>query len=282
VTPKLEASAKASAKLKAPDVTRARSRTWRALLSPLVEFAGRKGEEQRHKRRLQRLQYELEEAALREIIFRARQRLSKDVAVIKPVPMKFIVPFLEQASLEEPDSTLVDLWANLLVSASEDFNPHYTHFTSIISRLSGAQGQILKELTGTESSNTLQIAVDDMEDYYSSHAIEEHFSCELKKADVSDDDSLCEFVQKFFYLAGLEVVHVSAENNNTKECFDIIIEYSRYEDTKGLDYSILEAVGLARMVQTKFFDVEKWSVRLIYYYMTNLGLEFAKACKIVT
>jgi hypothetical protein len=78
------------------------------------------------------------------------------------------------------------------------------------------------------------------------------------------------------------VAHVSAENNNTKEYFDIIIEYSRYEDAKGLDYSILEAMGLARMVQTKFFDVEKWSVRLVYYYMTNLGLEFAKGCKIVT
>jgi hypothetical protein len=125
--PKLEASAKASAKLKAeysrkrtitvvepPDVTRAKSRTLLTLLSPLVEFAGRKGEEQRHKRRLQRLQYQLEEAALKEIIFRARQRLSRDVAVIKPVPMKFIVPFLEQASLEDPDSILVDLWANLL------------------------------------------------------------------------------------------------------------------------------------------------------------------------
>jgi hypothetical protein len=261
------------------DVTRSK---WRAVLdffSPLVKRRAIKGEELDFELRLLRLQHR---ETLRVIAERYKERRSTKLAVLSPVPLKFMAPFLEQASLEEPDSTLVDLWTNLLVSASEDFNPHYTHFISIISRLSGAQGQILKELTGTKSWNALQMAVDSMEDDYSSHAIEEHFSWELKKADVSDYDSLCEFVQRFFYLAGLEVVHVSVENNNTKEYIDVIIEYSRYEDTKGLDYSILEAAGLARMVQTKFFDVEKWSVRLVYYYMTNLGLEFAKACKIVT
>jgi hypothetical protein len=56
----------------------------------------------------------------------------------------------------------------------------------------------------------------------------------------------------------------------------------RYEDHKFVDYSILEAVGLVRRVKTDFIHIEKWSVKLVYHCVTNLGFEFAAACKIVT
>jgi hypothetical protein len=93
VVSKLEASAKASAEAKIEysrkrtitevvpaDVTRAKSRTWRTLLSPLVGYAGRKGDEQ------QRLQQELREETLKEIIFRARATVIKGLGGYKSGP----------------------------------------------------------------------------------------------------------------------------------------------------------------------------------------------------
>ena len=149
VVPKIEAVAKATAEAKVQyshktnvsvvvpeDVIRANASAWLDLISPMTQWAGLKGDALRHKRELLRIQ---QEEALAEIALRARQRLSKELGTLSPVPIKFMVPFLEQASLEE-DSTLVDLWANLLTSAAEEFDPHYIHSIGIISRLSPHSG----------------------------------------------------------------------------------------------------------------------------------------------
>ena len=46
---------------------------------------------------------------------------------------KFIVNYLEKALLEDKDDELVELWANLLISAAENYNPLQIHFVSVIS-----------------------------------------------------------------------------------------------------------------------------------------------------
>jgi len=35
-------------------------------------------------------------------------------------------------------------------------------------------------------------------------------------------------------------------------------------------------------LQTNVLDIDNWSVKLVYYRVTNLGFAFATACKIVT
>jgi hypothetical protein len=72
------------------------------------------------------------------------------------IPIKFMVPFLDQASLEDPNSILVDLWANLLASASENFNSQFLHFINIISHISSEQGVIFREITDAQDLNRLE------------------------------------------------------------------------------------------------------------------------------
>jgi hypothetical protein len=69
----------------------------------------------------------------------ARKRTPK--GLVKPVPNKFLVPFLEQASLEDPDSEIIELWTNLFVSAAEQFSSYHVHFVSVIGRLTASQGE---------------------------------------------------------------------------------------------------------------------------------------------
>jgi hypothetical protein len=78
------------------------------------------------------------------------------------------------------------------------------------------------------------------------------------------------------------VVHASFENLETKEYFEIATgDYSNYRDEDEVDYSILEAVGLIRRVDTDFFDVGDWALSVIYYHLTELGYYFCTACRIV-
>src|ERR1700730_14555865 len=113
-TAKIEAVAKASYVRKRtttevipPDVTRAKSSAWLDLISPITEWAGLKGDALRFQRTQLRLQ---REDVLAEIVSRARGKIENIEQINKPIPNKFLVPFLEQASLENPASSLIDMW----------------------------------------------------------------------------------------------------------------------------------------------------------------------------
>jgi hypothetical protein len=151
---------------------------------------------------------------------RYRQRRSKELAIVNPLPLKFMARFPEEASLEDPDSILVDLWTNLLVSASEDFNPHHTHFISIISRLAPSQGEALKETIGTESLEALEGMVEKMDWTFGSHAVERGLKADAARCveanEIVDDGSFNEWIERYFDVVGVEMVHAACENTATE------------------------------------------------------------------
>jgi hypothetical protein len=254
------------------DVTRANAGAWLDLISPITQWAGLRDDALRHKWELLRIQ---QEETLAEIALRAWQRLSKELATLTPVPMKFLVPFLEQGSLEEADSTLVDLWANLLTSAAEEFDPHHIHFVGIISRLSPSQAEVLKEIIGTESAQELHHSIDVTEWNYASDHIPEYLEGALTNAKAVDEHSFPKLLPGFFDRTGFKLVF--ADFRHAERYY-----HRRYESSTFVDYSILEAMGLVRRLQTNVFDIDNWSVKLVYHRVTNLGFAFATACKIVT
>jgi hypothetical protein len=83
------------------DVTRAKNNAWLTILSPITQWAGLIGDKLVHKRELLRTQ---QEETLTAIMLRAAPKLALLKTPIQPVPVKFLVPLLEYASLDEPDS----------------------------------------------------------------------------------------------------------------------------------------------------------------------------------
>jgi Abortive infection alpha len=285
-TAKIEAVAKASyvrkrttAEVIPPDVTRAKSSAWLDLISPITEWAGLKGDALRFQRTQLRLQ---REDVLADIVIRARDKIENIKQIDKPIPNKFLVPFLEQASLESSDSSLIDMWSSLLASAAENFSSHHTHFVSIISQLSPKQGDLLKLLVGTESAVALESAMDSVRAVFQSHEIRREIGQQIQKSGGTDDD-FSKTIETFFNAIGISVVHVSAENLLTKSYYEMSLDlqYFVYRDEDEVDYSILEAVGLIRRVETGFFDAGNYNVSVIYYHLTDLGFYFCKACGIV-
>jgi len=116
---KFEVSAKAQAnfELKAEIPKESTGRLVDALTDIIRPFAETRG----LKADILRLQ---REEVLIEIAKKARQRALEENLQLHSVPNKFLVPFLEKASIEEIDSQLTDQWANLLLSASESVRKH--------------------------------------------------------------------------------------------------------------------------------------------------------------
>lgn len=261
-----------------PDVTRAKARAWLDLVSPLTEWAGLKGDQLRLKRDQLRLQ---REDILAEIISRARERIGSLEKVDKPIPNKFIVPFLEHASLEGQDSSLIDMWANLLASAAQNFSSYHTHFVSIISQLSAKQGEILKSIIGTESAYECELARDNIISHFQGRHIRQLVEHTASELNTQTDKVFFIAIERLFDQAGIEVVRISIENRETRDYFDITPEYQVYTDDDEVDYSILEAVGLIRYVDTEFFDAKIWAISVAYYHLTDLGFHFSLACGLV-
>lgn len=87
------------------------------------------------------------EEVLIEIARKAHHRLEIDNPPINPLPNKFLVPFLEKASLEELDSVLIDRWADLLASCSADPQSAHPRFVQILSELGADDAQLLNRIT---------------------------------------------------------------------------------------------------------------------------------------
>jgi hypothetical protein len=95
------------------------------LFSPATEFLGALGD----KIRIYRTN-----AALR-ALEAAQSTASKAGLKLSGPPLKFLVPFLEKASLEDEDSELSEIWGNLLVSAATEYDEQLLVCSDVLSQI---------------------------------------------------------------------------------------------------------------------------------------------------
>jgi len=271
------------------EVTRAKAGAWLDLISPLTQWAGRLGDRQRRKRFLEGVIYD--EVVIDQIVDKATERLRPPKSgIIQPIPAKFVLSFLEQASREEPGSPLVDKWANLLASASEEFDAQYIHFVSILARLSSEQALLFQSMIDRAGSlNALRHALDDGYWYRGTQGVTGAIALELMKHPYVEKDgergaaAYAQFIRAAleitFDTPALAFVYGSfiIEELN----YNFIPSYTTYRGDQEVGYSILEAIGILRRVETGLFEVGDVSFAATYYHLTPLGFHLAKSCKML-
>lgn len=290
VSPKISATAKLGAEAKLlvenkkittevvpEDVSRAKASAWLDLVSPLTEWAGLKGDELKAKRNLLRVH---QEVTLTEILIDARQRISKRGTLGQDVPLKFMVPFLERASIESDEKELKNLWSSLLASAFVDYKPEYIHFCSIISQMSTSQAEAFVKLIGVEKTSQLESGYDNIQMYYNQPSIASYLRKKIEESSAKDKGRLVDrLVRDIVINPGVMYIH-SAVDFIGGEYVDYEYE-SGYEDDDETDYSILEALGLIRRVDSDFFPTKLGEMTIMFYHITQLGVRFATACELV-
>ncbi len=77
---------------------------------------------------------------------RAKEIADANGMVLKAPPLKFLVPFFEKASLEEDgDEDLLEMWANLLVSAGSESGSAKPIYVDIMSKMTSEAAVMLRE-----------------------------------------------------------------------------------------------------------------------------------------
>ena len=260
------------------DVIRARAASWLDIISPVRETALLAADFIHGKREAFRLE---REATLGEIAARAAQRRSLAAPVENSVPAKFFVPFVEQASLEDLDSPLVDLWVNLLVSASEHYDPHYIHFVGLLSRMGQRQAETIAGMIRVKTLRKLERACDEIAQSMTEGAIKKTILDQIRNLNVKNTDELAGALTDLFDSPVVSLVHCAFETKGIEDYDDLTYADQYYVDDMEVDFAILQSLGLVAHVSTDLENYGGFNVQVIYFYLTRLGFHFIKGCKIL-
>jgi hypothetical protein len=91
----------------------------------------------------------------------------------KAIPMKFLVPFIEDCSLEDENSPFIEQWAALLASASKGFDPLHVAIRDVLKNISAKEAELIGAL-GTAIQPKL------LEDKVSSYQIADHIDVNIR------------------------------------------------------------------------------------------------------
>jgi hypothetical protein len=114
------------------------------LISPITETTGLIGDSLRFHR----------ERMAERLIEGARAKAEQLQVEVKKVPYKFMVGWIEAATLENEDSPLNDLWENLLVAGMTSYQSYLEMFVNILRELGGTEVKVLKELALRQTLDT--------------------------------------------------------------------------------------------------------------------------------
>jgi hypothetical protein len=173
----------------------------------------------------------------------------------------------------------------LLASAAEDYQPHYVHFANVISQISARQAKIFTDLIGTSDAKVLELSLDSLRSEFDREFMKTHlvgaFNAQLPSLETAE--GVLDFLDKNLNIVGTENTYVELTDLEDEEYYSNgVIANSHYEDELETDYAILAATGLIRYADTGFITLGKrCGTKVLFYYITPLGAEFAKACGIV-
>ncbi len=202
-----------------------------------------------------------------EIARRAAARIAVEGSPTSPVPLKVLVPLLEKGSQEEAsDDFMIDMWANLLVSAatSKQVLPRYV---GIIGELDGHQARLLHHIVFEKPKG-------DHLQFFAQYDIVKLLNQELDNQPSPEglgEKIAATFRQRGASLAGCHI-STSAPDGSWEWTMEDCPEGRSPMDVE-TDMEVLVSLGLLQRVNItrEVEQAELWYVSITYYYTTYLA-----------
>lgn len=211
------------------------------------------------------------EEVLIEIAKRALERARIENTELHPVPNKFLVPFLEKASLEDIESPLIDKWAELLHSAASSYDAAMVRFTSVLAEIGPKELEFLEKLvSGCRSWH----AVTQMEDIPIVFTPTQLLSNMRRRIDESTDleNALATFVVANEYPGAIfREVDLGVDERRVR------IENNIISHDDNATIAILSSVGVLNQ-DTIITQIDVADVWIDAVWLTSFGVSFVVSC----
>jgi Abortive infection alpha len=262
----IELAAKASLEVKAEIPKESMGRTLDALVDMIRPFTEARG------LRADQLRLQRHEVAY-EIAQIAKKTAELDGLALSPPPVKFLVPFLERASLEDTDTELHSRWAALLVSASRNYEARHLTYIDILSRLSSDEISILEEVCVKDARFPQTWHPDSH--LQQNRRIAEKAALKFNVRDASTLKSQSIFLQ---LVEDQPFTYGRIMNAITGGLANLEAFYSEFGKPTDTRYKSLEILERERLIEFGRAKPSGAAAEVSWFSVSNLGLDFAKDC----
>jgi hypothetical protein len=247
------------------------------LFSPLTEMAGVIGDHIRIYRELTVLR----------TLKRAKRIAEEEGLALEPPPLKFLIPFLENSSLEEEsDEVLNKLWTNLLVSSASQYKSEHNLFIRILNELSPKDAMAFRYIAESGKHKAYE-SLDEASVAWSPSYVYIGIREQLKKYEEKNykDINFSEFKQKLkeqYQPPGSLIYHFSVATGKKDEYpYTGVYEGERSEFDDLFDdtsFSTTKSLGLIGEFRSPEYWFDDLMFELSSYYLTPLGASFYLSC----
>lgn len=187
---------------------------------------------------------------------------------VKEVPVKFLVPFLEKCSLEEDDSKLIEKWAELLVTAIDDYSHRLICYADILAQLGPEEVNILEAMWNKTNPKVMGTVENIIDIYGGGGATSRNSLSELHSASIDMKSGVDEIGR--YLLFQITSVRDSNRGLYTSQTGSYLRENSIFW---------MEKLGLVKVVSNIDSEVDNFDHFVFKAQLTPLGYSFVKACR---
>jgi hypothetical protein len=208
-----------------------------------------------------------------EIVKKAKATAELEKLDLKPPSAKFLVPFLEHASLEDQDKELHSRWASLLLSASTHYESRHLTFIDLLSRMSSQELNLLEEVCLTDKVFP--------ETYYPDGHIQQN---ERRAGQIaflfnvrdSTKEKTADIFTQLLPQHGLtygRVMHVLIGG-----LADMQVLYTEYGDCLQPKYPSLQILEREKLVEFRRTRPNGAAAEVAHFSVSYLGIDFVRDC----
>lgn len=252
------------------------------ILSPATELLGALGDKARIYRQL----------SLLRSLKRAKEIADAEGVQLKEPPLKFLVPMLEDCSLEEPDdSTLIDMWARLLVAESKNHKSEHHLFIRVLRELTAQEACLLKFICSPENHShcTSRPHLEDIESEWRDAYVHIRIRDAIKSlggiSSIENNDSFNILHSNFLSNSEPEgtIIYFFDIGAGVPNHYPVDDIYSSPrgpidDDFDQSSIAILKGLNLIGDYRSPEIWFGKYCFTVYAYYLTGLGARFIAAC----
>ena len=229
---------------------------------------------------------------------KVRLRVEDWGLTLKTPPLKFVIHFMENCSLEDSeDNTLIDMYKNLLISSATDYQPQNNIFVRILNEIGPDEIKIFQLIAYSHLNKdsmgfyTVEAChVDDSSSFWDEptalYAIKNTIDAlEFEFTDDAPFHLLEKHFMKSYQKPGTIITsfQISKEVKNSIQ-YEIIYDQPYWEENiyffDSISVNILKSFGLINELSPQEYFFGEYRIAIDVCFITSLGASFYQACGI--
>lgn len=226
--------------------------------------------------------------ALLKIVKKAEEKAKKQGMALKMPPLKFFVPFCENAALEPDDDTtensdsgLREMWENLLISAGSAATGESLYHLNILKNIGREEAEFLNSLMCDGRGDTFFIPLVSWNATDAKHLKRDSFAaCFRRLPQNFDPEQLAEVVVRCAECSGIlfeEICFLTDDDGEVSADFS-----HERRDKRRVPASVLRSLGVIEEIDFYSIPVNRWDPTLRFfadgYRITTMGIRFFESC----